>query len=216
VIEVTDTGQGIAPGIMEKIFEPFFTTKEVGTGTGLGLSTVVAIVKSHGGFVNVYSEVGKGTSFKVYFPAKESAETREAAVQQAELPLGSGQLILVVDDETAVRDIAKLTLESYNYRVITARDGAEALAHYARQWEEIRAVLLDMMMPIMDGPATIRALETINPDVRIIAASGLLENAKNGGSSSHMGPTVRAVLAKPYTAEKLLKTLYAVLIESQS
>ncbi len=216
VIEVADTGKGIPPGMLDKIFEPFFTTKEIGEGTGLGLSTVSAILKSHGGFVNVYSEIGKGTSFKVYFPAKESVETREAAVLQTELPIGNGELILIVDDETAVRDIAQLTLESYNYRVITAKNGAEALAYYAQQCGEIRAVLLDMMMPIMDGPATIRALETINPNVKIIAASGLLENAKNGGSSGNMGPTVRAVLAKPYTAEKLLKTLHAVMTENRS
>jgi two-component system cell cycle sensor histidine kinase/response regulator CckA len=203
VIEVADTGHGMAPKVMDKIFEPFFTTKEVGKGTGLGLSTVQAIVKSHGGFLNVYSEIGKGTSFKVYFPVKESSDGHEAVVDQMELPLGHGELILIVDDEAAVREIAQVTLESYNYRVVTAKDGAEAVACYAQQKDRIDAVLLDMMMPIMDGPATIRALETINPRVRIVAASGLVDSAKN--------PRVSAVLAKPYTAEKLLRTLSSVL-----
>jgi two-component system, cell cycle sensor histidine kinase and response regulator CckA len=211
VIEVVDTGQGIPPGIVDKIFDPFFTTKEVGKGTGLGLSTVAAIVKSHGGFVNVYSEIGKGTSFKVYFPALVSAESRDAAFPQTHLPAGNGELILVVDDEAAVRDITRITLESYNYRVATACDGAEGLACYAQQRKDVSVVLLDMMMPILDGPATVRALATIDPNVRIIAASGLLDNTRNNGISGRLGSAVRAVLAKPYTAEKLLTTLNAVI-----
>jgi PAS domain S-box-containing protein len=204
MIEVADTGCGVAPDIMDKIFDPFFTTKEPGKGTGLGLSTVQAIVKSHGGFVNVYSEIGKGTSFKVFFPAKQSAETQEAAVQQSEVPPGHGELILVVDDEAAVREIAQVTLESYNYRVMTAKDGAEAIACYTERKEQINAVLLDMMMPVMDGPTTIRALETIDPSVKVIAASGLMDTTQTSR-------VVRAVLAKPYTAERLLKALSAVM-----
>jgi CheY-like chemotaxis protein len=168
-------------------------------------------VKSHGGFVNVYSEIGKGTSFKVCFPASVISESRDAAHHQTHLPLGNGELILVIDDETAVRDITRITLESYNYRVITASDGAEGLACYAQQRKDVSVVLLDMMMPILDGPATTRALQTINPDVRIIAASGLLDNARNSGVSGRMSPAVRAVLAKPYTAEKLLTTLDEVI-----
>jgi two-component system cell cycle sensor histidine kinase/response regulator CckA len=205
VIEVADTGHGMPPHIMEKIFDPFFTTKEVGKGTGLGLSTVQAILKSHGGFVNVYSELGKGTSFKVFFPAKESAEILELVAHQAELPAGNGELILVVDDEAAIREIAQITLESYNYRVLTAKDGIEAVAFYAEHSKEITAVLLDMMMPVMDGVATIRALEAIDPNVRVIAASGLVD------ATHTTNRVVRAVLAKPYTAEKLLKTLSGVL-----
>jgi len=213
LIEVADTGYGMPPEVVDKIFEPFFTTKEVGHGTGLGLSTVQAIVKSHRGFVNVYSEVGKGTSFKVFFPAKESDETREAAVQLTELPLGHGELILIVDDEAAVREIAQVTLESYNYGVVTAKDGTEALALYAQHKDEIKAVLLDMMMPVMDGPTTIRVLESMNPNIKIIAASGLLDNTKSLNLPGAPNGSVRAVLAKPYTAEKLLKTLSAVIAE---
>lgn len=211
VIEVSDTGHGMAPDVLDKIFEPFFTTKKVGVGTGLGLSTVQAIVKSHRGFVNVYSEVGKGTSFKVFFPARESDETHEAAVQHSKLPLGKGELLLVVDDEAAVRDIAQATLEMYNYEVIVAKDGAEAVAQYAQHKDEVKAVLLDMMMPIMDGPAAIRVLESMNPQVKIIAASGLAENARQPSVSAN--GSVRAVMAKPYTAEKLLRTISAILSE---
>src|SRR3989441_971357 len=211
VIEVSDTGHSMAPDVLDKIFEPFFTTKKVGVGTGLGLSTVQAIVKSHRGFVNGYSEVGKGTSFKVFFPARESDETHEAAVQQSKLPLGKGELLLVVDDEAAVRDIAQATLEMYNYEVIVAKDGAEAVAQYAQHKDEVKAVLLDMMMPIMDGPAAIRVLESMNPQVKIIGASGLAENARQPSVSAN--GSVRAVMAKPYTAEKLLRTISAILSE---
>jgi hypothetical protein len=207
MIEVADTGAGMPAEIIDKIFDPFFTTKEIGKGTGLGLSTVRAIVKSHGGFLNVYSELGKGTRFKVYLPAKESAETREAEAKQTQIPLGAGQLILVVDDEEAVCRITKLTLELYNYRVVTATNGAEGIAFYAQQSKEIKVVLLDMMMPIMDGIATIHALEAINPKVRVIAASGLIERAKQSSCLS----AVRATLGKPYTAETLLTTLHEVI-----
>jgi len=211
VLDVSDTGPGIRPDVVEKIFEPFFTTKEIGKGTGLGLSTVQAIVKSHGGFVNVYSEIGKGARFKVYIPAIESAATQEGIAQAENLPRGQGEMILVVDDEASVRDITKLTLESYDYKVITAGDGADATAQFARRSSEIKAVLLDMMMPIMDGAATIQVLEKMNPNVKIIAASGLVDNARYTSANASIGGVVKAVLAKPYTAGQLLKTIHEVL-----
>jgi two-component system, cell cycle sensor histidine kinase and response regulator CckA len=211
IIEVTDTGQGIAPGHLEKIFEPFFTTKEIGKGTGLGLSTARAIARSHGGFLTVYSDIGKGTSFKLYLPAKQSAVTVQARSSAGNLPLGRGELILVVDDEAAVRDISRFTLESHNYRVITASDGAQALGFYAEHKDSARVVLLDMMMPIMDGHATIRALESLNPTVKIIAASGLMNKQAQIGHSAEMSAAVKAVLGKPFTAETLLNTLHRVL-----
>jgi PAS domain S-box-containing protein len=209
-VEVTDSGAGIAPDIIDRIFDPFFTTKEMGKGTGLGLSTARAIVKSHGGFINVYSEPGRGTRFKVFLPAHEG-DLRYTPRARTELPMGRGELILVVDDEFAVRDITKVTLEAYNYQVLVAKDGADALAHFARRHEQIAAVLLDMMMPVMDGPETIRAMGAIDPNVRIVAASGLVDDARldailpsKGGVESKC---VVAVLSKPYTAETLLVTL---------
>ena len=131
VITVSDTGTGIPPEIMDRIFEPFFTTKEHGKGTGLGLSTSLGIVKSHGGFINVYSEVGKGTAFKVYLPAITTTETLKAEEQQLELPAGHGESILVVDDEDQIREITKSILETHGYKVITANDGKEAIALYS-------------------------------------------------------------------------------------
>ncbi|HWP93224.1 MAG TPA: response regulator [Thermodesulfobacteriota bacterium] len=208
-ITVSDTGTGIPPEILDRVFEPFFTTKEYGKGTGLGLSTVFGIVKAHGGFINVYSEVGKGTRFKVYLPAFETGETKELGDKRTEeLRLGHGELILVVDDEAGIREITKATLEKHGYRVITASDGAEALALYVQNRLEVRVVIVDMVMPIMDGPATIKALQKIDSDVNIIAVSGLKES---GESAEAAGIDVDAFLTKPYTAETLLNTLHRVL-----
>src|SRR6266498_251775 len=207
-ITVADTGTGMPPEIQSRIFEPFFTTKEMTKGTGLGLSTALTIVKSHGGFVNVYSEVGKGTQFAVYFPALEAPGTVRAGIQQSELPAGNGQLILVVDDEEAIREITRGTLETFGYKVLTASDGTEAVALYAERRNDIAVVLTDIVMPFMDGPATIRALRKMNSNAKIIAASGLTagREAKDGALEG-----ISAFLSKPYTAEKLLKVLAKVL-----
>jgi CheY-like chemotaxis protein len=209
LISVTDTGMGIPPGILDKIFEPFFTTKEVGKGTGLGLSTVIGIVKSHEGVINVYSEVGKGTTFRVYLPALEHAsEGQKTQTQRLSLPRGNGEMVLIVDDEASVLTITSQTLQAFGYRVLTATDGAEAVAVYAKHQNDIAVVLTDMMMPVMDGPATIRALARINPAVKIIAASGL--NA-NGEVIKASEANIKHFLTKPYTAGTLLKGLRMIL-----
>lgn len=209
VLTVSDNGMGIPPGIIDKIFEPFFTTKPIGQGTGLGLSTVMAIVRSHGGFVNVYTELGKGTSFKVYLPADANRELDELEVEEDWMPSGGGELVLVVDDEASIRDIAKQTLETFGYRVMTADDGTEAVALFVQHKDEIKVTLVDMKMPIMDGFSTIRALRKIDPHVKIIAASGLAVGGGLGADSASFN--AQAVLSKPYTADNLLKTLYRVL-----
>lgn len=204
LIRVADTGVGIPPEILDRIFEPFFTTKEVGKGTGLGLSTVIGIIKSHGGFVNVYSEVGKGTEFKVFLPAVEATVTLLG--DNLELPKGNGELILVVDDEEPILDTTKIFLETYNYQVLMAKDGIEAIALYAQQKEEISLVLIDMMMPLMDGATTIRALQKMNPNVNIVAVSGLSASDKLVGSVG-----VKTFIPKPYTAKELLQALQNIL-----
>lgn len=210
MISVSDTGPGMPAEVQSRIFEPFFTTKEMTKGTGLGLSTALTIVKSHGGFINVYSELHKGSQFTLYIPALDTPGAIDAAALQTDLPLGNGELILVVDDEESIREITRGTLETFGYNVLTASDGTEALAFYADKKNEIAVVLTDMVMPFMDGPATIRALQRMNPKVRIIAASGL-------GAGQHAGEGalegVAVFLNKPYTAEKLLKTLAQVLKE---
>lgn len=208
MISVSDTGPGMSVEVQSRIFEPFFTTKEMTKGTGLGLSTALSIVKSHGGFINVYSELHRGSQFSVYLPAIEAAEAAEVGAVRADLPLGKGELVLVVDDEESIREITRGTLETFGYNVLTANDGTEALAIYADKKNEIAVVLTDMVMPFMDGPATIRALQRMNPQVRIIAASGL-GTAQRAGEGSLEGVSV--FLTKPYTAQKLLKTLAQVL-----
>src|ERR1051325_3018779 len=211
VISVADTGPGMAPDIQSRIFEPFFTTKEMTKGTGLGLSTALTIVKSHGGFINLYSELHKGSQFAVYLPALETPGSVDPAAARTDLPLGHGELILVVDDAESIREITRGTLETFGYTVLTASDGTEALALYADKKNEIAVVLTDMVMPFMDGPATIRALQRMNPRVRIIAASGL-GTGHRAGEGALEGVSV--FLNKPYTAERLLKTLADVLHRS--
>jgi PAS domain S-box-containing protein len=208
MISVADTGPGMTPEIQSRIFEPFFTTKEMTKGTGLGLSTALTIVKSHGGFINVYSELHKGSQFTLYLPAVDMPGAADAAALQTNLPLGHGELVLVVDDEESIREITRGTLETFGYKVLTASDGTEALALYADKKNEIAVVLTDMVMPFMDGSATIRALQRMDPKVRIIAASGLGAGQRAGEGALE---GVSVFLNKPYTAEKLLNTLAQVL-----
>jgi PAS domain S-box-containing protein len=204
LIAIEDSGTGMPADVVNRIFEPFYTTKEVGHGTGLGLSTTLGIVRSHGGFINVYSEAGKGTKFVFHLPVAETESDAEIKTERPTLPSGHGELILVVDDEESIREITRGTLETFGYRVVLASDGTEALAAYAEHRGEIRAVLTDMMMPFMDGPSTIRALRKLDPTVRIIAASGLAANEKIAEAAS-LG--VQTFLLKPYTAERLLVAL---------
>jgi PAS domain S-box-containing protein len=209
VITVADTGTGIPPDVMDKIFDPFFTTKELGKGTGLGLSTVRGIVKSHGGFINVYSELRKGTQFKIYLPASQKAEVDTGSSMIANLPTGNGELILVVDDELGIQELVKSTLESFGYRVITAGNGKEALAIYRNTKEKISVILTDINMPEMDGPTMIEAIRASDRKVKIIISSGL------GSGYRAQVHDIQATLQKPYTTEKLLTALHAVLSTHQ-
>jgi PAS domain S-box-containing protein len=213
VFEVADTGSGMSSEVAGKIFEPFFTTKEVGKGTGLGLATTLAIVKSHGGFITFESEPGRGATFKIHLPADEKSAAPSAQAKPCELPPGRGELVLVIDDEASVRRITAQTLETFGYKVITASDGADGVAKYAQHPGEIDAVITDMMMPVMDGAATIRALMRIDPQVRIIAASGL---STKGTEAESAGEGVKHFLPKPYTADTVLKALRELLHPGES
>jgi PAS domain S-box-containing protein len=204
VLEIADTGMGMTPEVQERIFEPFFTTKEIGKGTGLGLSTTLAIVRSHQGFVIVESVPGKGTKFRVHLPAELEGAEASHGEGSSDFPRGRNELILIIDDEASVRTITSQTLQTFGYRVITAADGAEGVAKYAQHIQEIAAVVTDMMMPVMDGVATIHALSRLNADVKIIAASGL---ATKGAEAEAAGAGVKLFLTKPYTASSLLVAL---------
>jgi PAS domain S-box-containing protein len=211
VITVTDTGTGIPKEIQEKIFDPFFTTKAPGKGTGLGLSTTLAIVKSHDGFINCYSEQGKGAVFKVYFPAHPTAAEEKPAAD-SRLPRGHNELVLVVDDEEPILNLAQNVLKRFGYRVLLAANGVEAVALYARRQKEIAAVITDMVMPVMGGPATITALKAINPNIKIIGSSGL---ASKDGMAKAEDAGIRHFIPKPYTAEIMLNVLREALREDR-
>ncbi|MDB6150437.1 MAG: sensor hybrid histidine kinase [Chthoniobacter sp.] len=207
-LSVRDTGSGIPRNILDHIFEPFFTTKEIGKGTGLGLSTALGIVESHGGFLNVTSDVRTGTLFEVFLPIAAGLQ-QQAPVEEAAVALtGNGEKILVVDDETGLRSVAEMTLQRNGYITIGAGDGAEAIAIYARQISDIDLVLTDVMMPVMDGVALIHALRRITPDVRIVASSGQGDEARRAELKA-LG--VETLLMKPYNSPKLLTAVHGAL-----
>jgi two-component system, cell cycle sensor histidine kinase and response regulator CckA len=201
-ISVIDTGTGIQPQLLHRIFDPFFTTKEVGKGTGLGLSAVLGIVKSHGGFVGVQSQVNRGTQIDIYLPA--CAPSHQPDEDESELPIGKQELILVVDDELAIGELIKTTLETYNYRVISANNGRDAIEIYRQHRDAIAAVLIDMMMPVMDGLTTVTALHQLQPDLPVIAISGL-NSIDAVAKSKRFG--CQYFLAKPFTNSELLEIL---------
>ncbi len=205
---VADTGTGIPADIQERIFDPFFTTKEYGKGTGLGLSTVLGIVKGHGGVITLTSEVGKGTQFQILLPAEENSPIQVAEEETSKPSVGHGELILLVDDEAPVRNITKQNLEANGYRVLTAQDGSEGVSIYAQHRDEIRLVLTDIMMPRIDGMALAKAVRAMNPGARIIGGSGMAAMAE---AAEKAGVSFQALLAKPYTAANLVKTVTEVL-----
>ncbi len=198
-VTVTDTGTGMSPEVIDRIFEPFYTTKEPGKGSGLGLSTASGIVRGHGGYIEVKSEIGKGSRFIVCLPADVEAD------QQPEEPAA---LILAVDDEPTLLEVTMATLETAGYRVQGASDGHAALAAYRQHPKEFKIVLMDMAMPGLDGMTASQAMQDINPDVKIIATSGL-RSQQNIEETKRVG--VKAVLWKPYTADELLDKIAEVI-----
>jgi PAS domain S-box-containing protein len=209
-VTVSDTGDGIPQDVQARMFDPFFSTKPQGQGTGLGLPTALGIVRGHGGFVNVYSEPGRGARFVACFPAAKSSKEVGPTVTTP-LAAGNGELILVVDDEAAIALITRHTLEANGYKVLTAADGAEAVAIFRAHQAEVRAVLTDMMMPVMDGPATIHAIRKLDAAIPFIAASGLTDPTQAAGDAA---AEVSATLSKPFTAGTLLRTVQAVLAKA--
>ena len=208
---VEDTGTGMAPEIAERAFEPFFTTKPLGQGTGLGLSTTHAIVKNHGGFINLYSEPGRGTRFHIHLPATQVTVdqfTADRPADQNRAVRGHGECVLVVDDEEPIRTMVERTLKRFGYRVIVAANGAEAMALYVQRRGEIAAVLTDIAMPVMDGAALIVALRSLDASIKIIGSSGLDADDKSAAAT---GAVAEHFVGKPYTAETLLRVLAEVL-----
>jgi PAS domain S-box-containing protein len=213
VLSVADTGTGIPPEIVDRIFDPFFTTKGVGKGSGLGLSTVVGILHSHGGFVTVASESGAGTEFKAYLPS--AGETALSALRQTPppAPLGRGELVLVVDDEPAICETTRELLELHQYRVLTAVDGRQAMDVFLKEREHVRLVLTDVMMPVMGGVALVRALRALEPDLKVIAASGMDHDGKRTELAA-LG--VSEILMKPLAPAQLLGAIRRQLASGRS
>lgn len=201
--KIIDTGVGIPSQIRDRIFEPFFTTKEGEQGTGLGLSTSKEIVTSHGGLLSVYSEANRGTRFSIYLPAAV-AEPTDSHIE--DLPCGSGEWILVVDDEASIRELVRETLVSYGYNVVTASNGAEAIARHAEYSEHIRLAIVDVAMPLVDGPATVQALRQRDPHLPILVQGGFVEESRKNFPADLAG-----FLEKPYTSATLLRAVARVL-----
>jgi signal transduction histidine kinase/AmiR/NasT family two-component response regulator len=203
-MRVSDTGTGIPQEILSKIFDPFFTTKALGNGTGLGLSTAIGIVKSHDGFLDVRSQLGKGTTFEIFLPVASENVSSTPIEKDAPLPAGHGEWILVLDDESDVRTMTAAVLTQYGYHVRTAADGAEAVSIYAQHGGDIRVVLTDIMMPVVDGVALCRALRKMNPEVCVLVATGYADESR---ALELRSLNVREVLRKPFSTATLLTAL---------
>lgn len=191
---VTDSGEGIPKELQERIFEPFFTTKEVGKGTGMGLASVFGTVKLMGGAIDVYSEIGQGATFRLYLPL-EHPEEQLPQQEQSPAALRTGALVLVIDDEDGFRDIAVDMLDSLACRVHVAEDGQAGVEYFRDHWQEIDLVLLDMVMPKMNGPETFQAMKAIHPDLKVLLASGY---SLNGAAQNLLAEGALGFVQKPF------------------
>jgi CheY-like chemotaxis protein len=205
-ISVTDTGVGMDERTMERIFEPFFTTKEMGRGTGLGLASVYGIVKGHKGFINVYSQLGHGTTFNVYIPATK--KSLEKGPDEPEEILEGGETLLLVDDEETIRKVDKEVIEALGYTVIVAGGGLEAIEIYKARKDEITVVILDMVMPDLDGGRTFDTLREMNPNVKVILSSGY---SLNHEAESIMQRGCKAFIQKPFNVNTLSRVVREVI-----
>lgn len=200
-LTVKDNGVGMKPEVRSRIFEPFYTTKGKGRGTGLGLSMVYGIIRNHNGFIDVSTEVNEGTEFRIFLPAAaEQTETEETHVD--ELPRGSGELIMVVEDEPMLRDLVADVLKGQGYGVLVASNGKEAVEQFQPQKDMVSLVILDMIMPEMDGQATFHALRSLAPSVKVLISSGF---SQESGVQRLLSDGAAGFVGKPYQTEDLLK-----------
>ncbi|MBF0528466.1 MAG: PAS domain S-box protein [Deltaproteobacteria bacterium] len=207
VLTVSDTGHGMDQETVEHMFDPFFTTKEIGKGTGLGLASVYGIVKSHDGSITCYSEIGRGTSFKIYLPAIESKETDRSSTGIIKQIQGGTETILLVDDEEPIRDFAKQVLLKFGYKVLTASSGEEALGIYLRKQNEIDLVIMDIGMPGMGGHKCLTEILKLDPSAKVLIGSGYsneqVKKTLEAGAAGFVG--------KPYQFSELLNKVRTVL-----
>ena len=207
MLSVSDTGHGMDHETLNHIFEPFYTTKETGKGTGLGLAMVYGIVKQHDGYITCYSEPGMGTTFKIYLPVIPTEAKSETPTEKPILPRGT-ETILLVDDEEMIRELGKRILERSGYTVLTAANGKEALNLYRKQGSEISLVILDLIMPEMGGKQCLEELLKIDPQVKVLIASGY----SGGGETKKTIETgARGFVGKPYDMRQMLQAVRQVL-----
>lgn len=209
LLSMSDTGEGMTQETMEHLFDPFFTTKEVGKGTGLGLAMVYGIVTQHGGHIRVLSQPGVGSEFRVYLPVLVGEETQEIA-PLAPIAKGGSETILLVEDEPAVRNLGVKILERSGYKVVTAANGHEALEIYGRMTDALALVILDLIMPEMSGRRCLEGLRKINPQVKVLIASGY---SADGLSLNDFDPPVQGFLNKPFELAKLRAVIREALDE---
>jgi two-component system cell cycle sensor histidine kinase/response regulator CckA len=207
LLTVSDTGVGMPPDVLERIFDPFFTTKADGEGTGLGLSMVHGIVSQHGGYIRCYSEPGRGSSFRVYFPVS-SRELASDPTQTREMPAFGAETVLLVDDDERIREMGRQMIEMGGYSVLIARNGEEALEVWAAQKEEISLIILDLIMPGMGGNRCLQELLRMDSDVKVLFASGY---SSNGLTHDQKGTGARGFISKPYDTKEILGAIRKVL-----
>ncbi|MFO7784644.1 MAG: PAS domain S-box protein [Desulfatiglandales bacterium] len=206
-ISVTDTGTGMDDSVRKRIFDPFFSTKDKGQGSGLGLASVYGIIKNHGGFINVYSEKGIGTTFNIYLPASEKEAVEQGPIpDRREIKYGCGT-VLLVDDEDMILEVGRMILEKLGYRVFVARSGQEALDVYSKHKEEIDLVILDMIMPGMGGGEAYDRLKAIDGDVKVLLSSGY---SINGLAKEIMDSGCGGFIQKPFAMEELSRKIREV------
>ena len=212
LLAVSDTGVGMDAATTERVFEPFFTTKEVGKGTGLGLATVYGVVKQHGGFIHLYSELGKGTTFRIYLPATSGApEPREPKTDER-TPKGT-ETILLAEDNEGLREAAHEMLQRLGYRVILASNGAEAIELFKANSRQIDLVILDIVMPHLSGPAAYSQMAAIQPDLRAVFATGYTAETASLNSTLEKGVPI---LQKPYSMKNLGQIVRGTLDRARS
>ncbi|MDO9109970.1 MAG: response regulator, partial [Desulfatirhabdiaceae bacterium] len=195
---ITDTGVGMDSDTRKRVFEPFFTTKEKGRGTGLGLASAYGIIKNHGGIINVYSEIGRGSTFTVYLPASNKTVSVEKDIC-GPVVKGSGT-VLLVDDEQMILDVGGQMLEKLGYQILTAPNGKEAIQLYERHKDNIVLVILDMIMPVLGGSETFDILKSMHPNLKILLSSGY---AADGQASEILKRGCNGFIQKPFNLEQL-------------
>lgn len=208
LLTVSDTGKGMDGETIKRIFEPFFTTKDVGNGTGLGLAVVYGIVKQHEGFINAYSEPGHGTRFRIYLPLLEKAPQDAAPDRPRETPRGGTETILVAEDDGALREIAKTVLTMHGYTVVEAQDGEEAVRKFLEHRDAVRLLLMDLVMPKMDGKEACEEIRKIRPDVKVVFSTGY--------APDHLRRKIQLegtfhLIQKPVSPSELLRKVRSVL-----